>query len=62
MSLQLRPAADCQFDAVALGEVMLRLDPGEGRIRTARQFHVWGVETIQRLIVRANGSRVTQCV
>ena len=41
MSLQLRPAADCHFDAVALGEVMLRLDPGEGRIRTARQFRVW---------------------
>ena len=30
-----------KFDAVSLGEVMLRLDPGEGRIRTARQFRVW---------------------
>jgi 2-dehydro-3-deoxygluconokinase len=29
------------FDAVALGEVMLRFDPGEGRIRTARSFQVW---------------------
>ena len=38
MSVQLRPAAHCRFDAVALGEVMLRLDPGEGRIRTARQL------------------------
>ncbi|WP_405799520.1 sugar kinase [Streptomyces sp. NBC_01506] len=28
-------------DVVALGEVMLRLDPGEGRIRTARSFQVW---------------------
>ncbi|MFI7400550.1 PfkB family carbohydrate kinase [Streptomyces sp. NPDC049541] len=28
-------------DVVALGEVMLRLDPGEGRIRTARTFQVW---------------------
>jgi len=37
-SLQIRPAATCQYDAVALGEVMLRLDPGEGRIRTARSF------------------------
>ncbi|MGN6332946.1 MAG: PfkB family carbohydrate kinase [Motilibacteraceae bacterium] len=26
------------FDAIALGEVMLRLDPGPGRIRTARCF------------------------
>lgn len=29
------------YDAVSLGEVMLRLDPGEGRIRTARSFKVW---------------------
>ena len=29
------------FDAVSLGEVMLRLDPGEGRIRTARSFRAW---------------------
>ena len=28
-------------DLVALGEVMLRLDPGEGRVRTARSFRVW---------------------
>ncbi|MGW2616844.1 sugar kinase [Streptomyces sp. NPDC001500] len=28
-------------DVVALGEVMLRFDPGEGRIRTARAFQVW---------------------
>jgi 2-dehydro-3-deoxygluconokinase len=39
--LRLRPREDCAFDAVALGEVMLRLDPGEGRIRTARSFRVW---------------------
>jgi 2-dehydro-3-deoxygluconokinase len=38
--LALRPAADCAFDAVALGEVMLRLDPGEGRVRSARRFDV----------------------
>ena len=36
-----RPAESSAFDAVALGEVMLRLDPGEGRIRTARSFRVW---------------------
>jgi 2-dehydro-3-deoxygluconokinase len=39
--LPLRPAADVRWDAVALGEVMLRLDPGEGRIRTARTFTAW---------------------
>ena len=30
-----------RWDEVSLGEVMLRLDPGEGRIHTARQFTVW---------------------
>jgi 2-dehydro-3-deoxygluconokinase len=29
------------FDAIALGEIMLRLDPGIGRIRTTRHFDVW---------------------
>ena len=41
MDFNLRPASECKFDAVSLGEVMLRLDPGEGRIRTARQFRAW---------------------
>lgn len=36
--LNLRPAEDCKYDAVGLGEVMLRLDPGEYRVRTARNF------------------------
>ena len=39
--LTLRPAADCAYDAVSLGEVMLRLDPGPTRIRTARRFDAW---------------------
>jgi 2-dehydro-3-deoxygluconokinase len=39
--LDLRPAADCRFDIVALGEVMLRLDPGQGRVRSARRFDLW---------------------
>ncbi|WP_328473259.1 sugar kinase [Actinoplanes sp. NBC_00393] len=39
--IEMRPAADCEFDIVALGEVMLRLDPGESRVRTARRFDVW---------------------
>jgi 2-dehydro-3-deoxygluconokinase len=38
--LSLRRTAECAYDALALGEVMLRLDPGEGRIRTARGFGV----------------------
>lgn len=41
MNLVLRPKEECIFDAVSLGEIMLRLDPGEGRIKTARSFKVW---------------------
>ncbi|CAM2774725.1 sugar kinase [Rariglobus hedericola] len=41
MALTIRPASECQFAQVSLGEVMLRLDPGEGRIRTAREFKAW---------------------
>ena len=31
-------SSEAKYDIVALGEVMLRLDPGIGRVRTARQF------------------------
>lgn len=41
MPLSLKPPDECRWDAVALGEVMLRLDPGPTRIHTARQFSVW---------------------
>ena len=41
MNLKLKNRSECKYDAVSLGEVMLRLDPGEGRIRTARNFQVW---------------------
>ncbi len=40
-NLNLKPANECKYDAVSLGEIMLRLDPGEGRIRTAREFKAW---------------------
>ena len=36
-----RSRQECDFDVIALGEVMLRLDPGEDRIATARSFRVW---------------------
>ena len=39
--LDLKSADQCRFDMVALGEILLRLDPGEGRVRTARQFSAW---------------------
>ncbi len=41
MNLNPKPQAACAFDIVALGEVMLRLDPGDARIRTARSFRAW---------------------
>ena len=40
-NLQIRPKRDCMWDLVSLGEVMLRLDPGDGRISTTREFRVW---------------------
>jgi 2-dehydro-3-deoxygluconokinase len=39
--LAVKPKAGCRFDVVSLGEVMLRLDPGAGRIHTTRAFDVW---------------------
>lgn len=39
--LPIKPRSGCRFDLVSLGEVMLRLDPGEGRVATARSFKVW---------------------
>lgn len=39
--LDIRPAEECRWDLVSLGEIMLRLDPGEGRVRTTRAFEVW---------------------
>jgi 2-dehydro-3-deoxygluconokinase len=41
MSLNIKPKEQCRWDMVALGEVMLRLDPGDGRIHTTRSFQVW---------------------
>lgn len=58
--MQLRERAECRYDAVALGEVMLRLDPGEGRVRTARQFRVWeggGEYNVARGLRRCFGLR-----
>jgi 2-dehydro-3-deoxygluconokinase len=39
--LSLRERLECRWDLAALGEVMLRLDPGEGRIATTRTFRAW---------------------
>ena len=39
--LQLKDKSKCMWDEVSLGEVMLRLDPGDGRVHTTRTFNVW---------------------
>ena len=41
MLLKLKDKKDCAFDMIALGEVMLRLDPGDMRVKNARSFRVW---------------------
>ena len=47
--LTLRPASECRYDLVALGEIMLRLDPGEGRIRDEPPVHgLGGRRRVQR--------------
>ena len=40
-TMKIKAKAGCQFDLVALGEVMLRLDPGDGRVTTTRTFTAW---------------------
>lgn len=59
-SLTFKPASDCSLDMVSLGEVMLRLDPGERRIHTARSFTAWeggGEYNVARGLRRCFGMR-----
>lgn len=59
-TLEIRASEDCLVDCLALGEVMLRLDPGVGRIRTARTFDVWeggGEYNVARGLRRCFGLR-----
>src|SRR5271156_3250166 len=39
--LNIKSKNGCMWDLVSLGEVMLRLDPGDQRISTTREFRVW---------------------
>jgi 2-dehydro-3-deoxygluconokinase len=41
VNLNVKPKESCKYDSISLGEVRLRFDPGEGRIKNARQFRVW---------------------
>jgi 2-dehydro-3-deoxygluconokinase len=60
--LTLRTVDECNWDLVALGEVMLRLDPGEFRVSTARSFRVWeggGEYNVARALRRCFGLRTS---
>jgi len=60
MSLKIKSAKECFYDCVSLGEIMLRLDPGEGRVRTARAFTAWeggGEYNVTRGLRRCFGLR-----
>ncbi len=62
--LNIKPAGSGKYDLLALGEVMLRLDPGEGRVRTARQFQAWeggGEYNVARGLRRCFGLRTALC-
>jgi 2-dehydro-3-deoxygluconokinase len=62
--LNVKPAGSCKYDMLALGEIMLRLDPGEGRIRTAREFKAWeggGEYNVARGLRRCFGLKTAVC-
>src|SRR5580693_3375379 len=52
------------FDQLSLGEIMLRLDPGEGRVRTAREFKAWeggGEYNVSRGLRKCFGLKTAVC-
>jgi len=58
MGLNIRPKRECRWDLVSLGEVMLRFDPGDGRIATTRKFDVYeggGEYNVARGLTRCFG-------
>src|SRR6267378_2653761 len=63
-ALTIRPADSSKYDLISLGEIMLRLDPGEGRVRTAREFNVWeggGEYNVARGLRRCFGLKTAIC-
>ena len=58
--MKIKSESETTFDILSLGEVMLRLDPGEGRVRTARSFKAWeggGEYNVARGLKRCFGKR-----
>lgn len=61
-AMLIKPATEARWDLVALGEVMLRLDPGEERIHTTRTFRAWeggGEYNVARGLRRCFGLRAS---
>jgi|APSaa5957512535_1039671.scaffolds.fasta_scaffold07669_4 hypothetical protein len=59
-SFNIKPTSQCRYDILSLGKIMLRLDPGEGRIHSSRQFNVWeggGEYNVARGLRRCFGQR-----
>ncbi len=58
--LEIKSASDCVWDEVSLGEIMIRLDPGDMRVHTARSFRAWeggGEYNVARGLRRCFGLR-----
>src|SRR5277367_4540896 len=58
--IQTKAPETVRWDCISLGEVMLRLDPGEDRIHTARTFRAWeggGEYNVARGLRRCFGLR-----
>ena len=60
--LTIKPKTECLYDLVSLGEVLLRFDPGDERVHTARSFRVWeggGEYNVARNLAKCFGQRTS---
>jgi len=60
MAVELRKESECKYDILSLGEIMIRLDPGDERIHTTRNFKAWeggGEYNVARGLKRCFGKR-----
>ena len=58
--MNIKPSESCDYDILSLGEIMLRLDPGHGRVHTTRRFDAWeggGEYNVARGLRRCFGLR-----
>src|SRR5260221_12160351 len=59
-ALEIRSGSETKWDCMSFGEVMLRFDPGFGRVRSARSFQVWeggGEYNVARAMRKCWGKR-----